>query len=87
MKIDIEGAEPLALRGAGELLKVVDAVFVECNPPALSIHGFEPADITSVFDRLGFAAVALPHDRGAKIPLPSEWTDWHNLLFTRARDR
>lgn len=85
MKVDIEGAEPLALEGARELLNHLDAAIIECNPPALAIHGYQPADITRVFAALGFEGAAIPHVRGEKIPLPTEWTDWYNLLFTRKR--
>lgn len=50
LKIDVEGMEPLVLKGAQELIaREHPPVMVEYNVEALAAHGFEPMDISQHF--------------------------------------
>jgi FkbM family methyltransferase len=61
MKIDIEGAELLALEGAAELLAREDAplLTVEFNPSALSSAGTSPLQLKSSIEAFGYRCLEL----------------------------
>lgn len=62
VKLDVEGAEVLALRGAHALLSTQDAAFwlVEINLPALRRFGFGAADLLSHFPPARFESWLIP---------------------------
>ncbi|MGA2015624.1 MAG: FkbM family methyltransferase [Opitutaceae bacterium] len=62
VKLDVEGAEVLALRGARALLSMQDAAFwlVEINLPALTRFGFGAADLLSHFPPATFESWLIP---------------------------
>lgn len=95
LKIDVEGAEPLVLRGAAALLSGthLPLVLIEANTPALARLGFTPQDICRFLppDRFDLFCVQRstsdlsdPADFGTVYPLPDpgthEWPWYSNLL-------
>ena len=54
VKIDVEGAEPLVLRGATELLKTRPPLIIECDAQNLSQIGFDECDILDPLERAGY---------------------------------
>ncbi len=56
LKIDIEGCEPLALKGAMKSLSagIVDAIYMEVSTPNLSRAGFCPEDCFALLGNMGF---------------------------------
>jgi len=62
VKLDVEGAEVFALRGATSLLGAQDAAFwiVEINPPALHRFGTSTADLLSYFPTARFDNWLIP---------------------------
>lgn len=56
LKLDVEGAEPLALAGASETLRSTQNVVVvaEVNPSALGARSYTVADITAPLERAGY---------------------------------
>ena len=61
MKIDIEGAEMLALQGARKLLTREDAplLIIEVNPAALKSAGTTPTQLRSVIEAFGYKCFTL----------------------------
>lgn len=57
VKMDIEGAEPNAIRGLGRAIanKKLSTIFFECDPTILSASGATPEDIFSLLRSHGFA--------------------------------
>lgn len=83
MKMDIEGVEPLALKGAAGVLRLLDAAFVESNPFMLRSHGFQPGDIVQTMLAAGFRGLVVP-DRGRRLsPAAADFDRPGNLLFVR----
>ncbi len=72
VKIDIEGAEPLALRGAPPAWLEPDGPLwlMELNLPVLARMGFKPDDILRRFSRSAFALWLLPKYPQAGQPAP-----------------
>ena len=66
LKIDIEGAEPLALRGGQRLLRVLDAVIVEINDFMLKVHGFSPRDVLMAIWEADFQVYPMIERRSMK---------------------
>jgi len=66
VKLDVEGAEVLVLRGASLLIGATDAAFwlVEVNVPALRRFGFGAADLLSYFPAAGFENWLIPQYPG-----------------------
>jgi FkbM family methyltransferase len=85
VKLNIEGAEPLALAGMTDVLARVAAVDVlfEVNPPLLEAGGEQVATILESLRAQGFAVeyVDLPSQTG--VPLPNPLPKGH-LLATRS---
>jgi hypothetical protein len=55
MKIDIQGAEILALKGAKKTLETVNILFLEVSIMQYNLGGAEFFELHSVLDALGFA--------------------------------
>lgn len=71
VKIDIEGAEPLMLAGAANLLTTARPVVAcELNPVKLERLGFTAADVMSVFRDLGYTALAWDDRTADFVPAP-----------------
>lgn len=54
LKIDVQGTENLVLRGAGEVLQTVDAVYVELTFDELYIAGRSGSEVVNRLVRAGF---------------------------------
>ncbi|MEP6812263.1 MAG: FkbM family methyltransferase [Actinomycetota bacterium] len=85
VKLNIEGAEPLALRGMRETLARVDAVaiLIEVNPPLLAAAG---TDVDTMLDGLrvqGFEAFYVDLPTQQPVPLPEPLRKGH-LLVSRS---
>ncbi len=93
VKMDIEGAEALALRGFRATLSAPDApdVLMELTPSYLNMLGTDPEEILRIFSEAGHTALRLqgrrvvPFDVGALHEPNSLWAG--NVLFTRDEAR
>ncbi len=83
LKMDIEGAEPLAIHGAAQLLEEIDVVIAEMNVSMLRAHGFQPEEIVEPLVRAGFHAMLLRDRPPGVQSLPSALAGSPNLLFYR----
>jgi FkbM family methyltransferase len=77
-KMDIEGWEPAALRGARESLRsgILKAIYFEVSPALLSSHGFCPLDALAILRECGyeiFFCKAADRENGV-IPA-QDWTE------------
>jgi FkbM family methyltransferase len=73
VKLDVEGAEAKALRGAGALVARDAPVFlVELEPAHLARQGSSIADVRAVLEPHGYAAYAIT-PAGDLRPLPGDW--------------
>lgn len=74
IKLDIEGAEPLALRGMRQVLKRAESVvlLLELNPPALRDAGADPRALVAELERLGFGVRIVDEQRGQLLPMTKE---------------
>jgi FkbM family methyltransferase len=83
MKIDIEGFELEAIRGAPGLIERTDAIILEYSPPFLRKGGYNPLELWDGLIAKGFRAFEW---RGGNEPVavsePPQ-TDQCNLLFAR----
>jgi FkbM family methyltransferase len=74
VKLNIEGAEPLALAGMREVLSRVEpvAILIEVNPPLLEAAGEDVATLVDGLRTQGFAVeyVDLPSQTGVALPQP-----------------
>ena len=93
IKMDIEGAELLALRGASQLiLRDQPILFFEVWPDWLVDFGFQPKDIADWLCAHNYDTFAVVKDKTTKLGnLEADWTPHlnsgpHNLLAAR-RDR
>jgi FkbM family methyltransferase len=68
LKVDVEGAESLVLRGAEELLRErrIGLIFFEWNPERAALLGLEFADLIAFLESTGYRAV----------PFNAERTEW-----------
>jgi FkbM family methyltransferase len=71
VKMDIEGAEVSALRGAGTLVAMEDAAFwiVEINPSALKRFGFVETDVPKFFPPARFERWLIPQHHPSGPPM------------------
>lgn len=74
VKLNIEGAEPLALAGMRDVLSRVEsvAILIEVNPPLLEATGEDVATLVGRLRTQGFAVeyVDLPSQTGVSLPQP-----------------
>lgn len=74
VKLNIEGAEPLALAGMRDVLSHVEpvAIFIEVNPPLLEAAGADVGTLVGDLRAQGFAVeyVDLPSQTGVPLPRP-----------------
>jgi FkbM family methyltransferase len=87
LKIDVEGFEMAAFRGAGETLKRSRYIFSEFSPEIMrSIHE-DPSSFTDLFENLGYKAFDIINEDHAKPvdhqTLRSLTTGVHNILWSR----
>jgi FkbM family methyltransferase len=87
LKIDVEGAELLVLRGARALLERCRPIlFMEVFAPWQAAFGYAPRDVVSLLPPLGYRIFfACPgglveHVPSAEEPVPSEFRDGYNVL-------
>jgi hypothetical protein len=72
VKVDVEGAEPLVLRGMVELCKRSPLLkcILEFAPSALRAGGFQPDEVLGLLrDPLGLDHIAVLEDDGGLVPL------------------
>ncbi|WP_333688622.1 FkbM family methyltransferase [Methylococcus capsulatus] len=67
LKIDVEGAEPMVLKGAHSLLanRAIQTVLVEMCPANLQRFGFTPADVERELAKHGYGLFRLRDDGGS----------------------
>ena len=83
IKIDVEGAELLVLRGAREVLaKSGPAVYLELNSAFTERLGYHPADLLAMLSGCGYQSF-LVEDRGSRISRVGEYTVPGDYLFLR----
>ena len=72
VKLNIEGAEPLALAGMRDVLARVDpvAILVEVNPPLVEAAGEDVGTLVADLRAQGFAVEYVDLSRQAGVPLP-----------------
>lgn len=82
LKLDIEGSEPLALRGLQRTLqrKAVDVIYVEVLPENLRRLGFTPRDVVSPLHAAGFATYYCREADQRRIPE----ADWRSVSVNGA---
>lgn len=73
IKLDIEGAEPLALDGMRNILHTVDSVVLiaEVNPSALRDAGFSPDTFISMLKMFGFRIYFIDESNKRLVPITS----------------
>jgi FkbM family methyltransferase len=84
LKLDVEGAELLALAGAERTLRGAAAAtaIVELNPLALAAAGSSGAELVERLEQLGFDVAFLDEERRALVP-PGTAEKKGNLLATK----
>lgn len=70
LKLDVEGAEPLVIRGAMNVLKSINSITIlaEINPSALSDAGSSPQELIELLGKLNFEIFFV--DESAKKLIP-----------------
>ncbi|WP_034161005.1 FkbM family methyltransferase [Sphingomonas sp. ERG5] len=73
MKIDVEGADSLVLRGCERLLreKLIDCIFYESNRARMTELGVNNDDAEQFLASVGYGAVPINHNRSEWIATPS----------------
>ncbi len=79
VKIDVEGAEPLVLRGAKQIIanNPVINIVMEWSPNQLRAAGFDPAQFTIELAEMGLSSAAIGKDR----PEPIAWDALLGLAY------
>jgi FkbM family methyltransferase len=85
VKLDVEGAEPLALEGLTATLGRANSavLFVEANPPALAAAGSDPAKLFAKLRALGFEPALIDEDEEMLVPAGTTLTRPGNLYCAR----
>jgi FkbM family methyltransferase len=85
VKLNIEGAEPLALAGARRILSEIEsvAIFIEVNPPLLAAAGTDVSTLIDGLQTQGFAVAYVDLPTQTAVPLPQPLPKGH-LLATRS---
>ena len=86
IKIDIEGAEPYALRGALKILKnSKPLILCEINPICLRQNGnMEPEEFLSLMASLNYEGFILNEDSSTGTKIDTQWifgNTWKNIIF------
>jgi FkbM family methyltransferase len=88
IKLDVEGSEVAALRGAERLFTGAApprAVFVECFPRLLEAAGTSEAELVSLLEEHGYRVEWIDETAGEAVPLTRPWAgDYVNLRCLRA---
>lgn len=86
IKIDVEGAEPMVLRGAEDVLSLRPLVFMELFAPWLKRLGFVPWDSLEPLAKMGYSFLyQLPtgfksHDPTQETPFHPDFSTGYNVL-------
>jgi FkbM family methyltransferase len=87
LKVDVEGAEPLVMRGAARMITDNPdiSIVMEWSPGQIAMAGFDPVAFTQSLESLGLGASAM-HNDGTQTPVT--WDEvravaYGNLLMRR----
>jgi FkbM family methyltransferase len=89
MKIDVEGAEYLVLKGAENVLKQYSpVVMLELYQPHIEYFGYSPEELISYLGDLGYHVFEIDKDKFCSVKKVSEFgsTDNYNFLAVRNVD-
>jgi FkbM family methyltransferase len=81
LKIDVEGFELFALRGAPKLLRRTECVYFECAERSYARYGYQVGDVLRVLDKAGFRTFETVGDELQ--PFVSSRGDHQNLCSLR----
>jgi FkbM family methyltransferase len=88
MKIDVEGAEPLVLRGADDVLARSPnvAIICEVNPRGLAAGGSSAEELVELLQGLDFHVHRIDEPSGELVEVPKDWGEikYVNILARRA---
>jgi FkbM family methyltransferase len=82
-KLDLEGAEPLALQGMQRTLETASSatLVVEVNPPALGDGGSSPPELVELIHGLGLSAEYIDESAKALCPVDDSLWQWKGNLY------
>jgi FkbM family methyltransferase len=86
MKLDVEGYEPIVLRGAQRTLKQTRLVLAEWSPQFSRKGGIDPSEMLDILDQAGLSAGVIGPDGSVGPADRNELLECHeqrNLLFMR----
>lgn len=86
LKMDIEGFELQALRGATRVLERTNAIILEFSPDFLKRGGFDPAELWRIIRDQGFSTNRFDYDRGP-VPITRQPLETCDLLLLRSTSR
>jgi FkbM family methyltransferase len=87
IKLDIEGAELRALRGATNLLQTArPLLLLELSPAALAHQGGSVKDLTALLERADYRLLCFDRATGLPVPVPEGSFSDNLLAVHRARD-
>lgn len=86
VKLDLEGAEPAALRGMAGLLsnhRPPRAIFAECNPELLERAGSSADELVAILAGYGYEVEWIDEPAGRTRPLSQAWSEAYVNLCCR----
>jgi FkbM family methyltransferase len=84
LKIDVEGFELFALRGANELLQKIECVYFESNRALCHRYGYTPGEVLTFLEEAGFHLFLLRDGGMEPISRDFQSTDCENVIGVRS---